>query len=55
MNVASRLCDRAAHGEVLVTQQVAAELDGQAEMTRAGDIALKGVSRPLEVFRLLSI
>jgi adenylate cyclase len=55
VNVASRLCDRAAHGEVLVTQQVAAELDGQAEMTRAGDIALKGVSRPLEVYRLLSI
>lgn len=55
VNVASRLCDRAAHGEVLVTQQVAAELDGQAQVTRAGEIALKGVSRPLEVWRLVSI
>jgi class 3 adenylate cyclase len=55
VNVASRLCDRAAHGEVLVTQQVAAELDGQAQLTRAGEIVLKGVSRPLEVYRLVSI
>ena len=55
VNIASRLCDRAGHGEVLVTQQVAAELDGLAELAEAEDIPLRGVSRPLGAYRLLSI
>jgi class 3 adenylate cyclase len=55
VNIASRLCDQAAHGEVLLTQQIAAELDGLAQTTQSGEIALRGVSRPLGVYRLISI
>jgi len=52
VNIASRLCDEAADGEVLTTQRVLAELGEDAEVAHVKTIELKGVSRPVKIFRL---
>jgi class 3 adenylate cyclase len=54
VNVASRLRDQAGHGEVQLTQPAAAELEGLAQTAKSGEIALKGVTRPLGMYRLIS-
>lgn len=55
VNIASRLCDEAAHGEVLLSQRVMAATDGLAKAEEAGEFQLKGASRPVKVYRLTSI
>ena len=55
VNVASRLCDEASHGEVPLTQRVVAEFGDLAQVTGLGEIEIKGVSRPVDVYRLTSI
>jgi adenylate cyclase len=51
-NVAARLCAEARDGQILVTQRVAAALDGVAELQHLGEIALKGLSRPIAVLNV---
>lgn len=53
VNVAARLCDVASDGEVYVTQRIVAELEGIFEFEKVDKMELKGVSSPLNVFRLL--
>jgi adenylate cyclase len=48
-NLAARLCAEAKHGQILVTPRVAASVEGFAELTRVGELGLKGLSRPIEV------
>jgi adenylate cyclase len=51
-NVAARLCAEAKDGQILVTQRVAAGIDKIAELQHLGDIALKGLSRPVAVLNV---
>ncbi|TMJ65301.1 MAG: adenylate/guanylate cyclase domain-containing protein, partial [Alphaproteobacteria bacterium] len=51
-NVAARLCAEAKDGQILVTQRVAAAIDKIAELEHLGDIALKGLSRPIAVLNV---
>jgi adenylate cyclase len=52
VNLASRIADVAAPGEVLTSQDVAEAADGRAfEFQAVGDVDLKGISGPLPLFR----
>jgi class 3 adenylate cyclase len=51
-NVAARLCAEAKDGQILVTQRVAAAIDKLAELQQLGDIALRGLSRPIAVLNV---
>jgi class 3 adenylate cyclase/CheY-like chemotaxis protein len=46
-NLAARLCDEARNGQILVTRRVAGAIDKEVELEPLGDIALKGLSRPV--------
>jgi adenylate cyclase len=52
INVGFRLCAEAKDGQILVTQRVAAAIDKVAELQQLGDIALKGLSRPIAVLNV---
>jgi class 3 adenylate cyclase len=52
-NLASRLCDEAKAGEILISQRVLASLDGKVEVTDVAELTLKGFQRPVPTFRVL--
>ena len=52
-NMASRLCDLAEPGNVLVSQRVFAELADAALADDLGEVALHGFKRPVRAYRLL--
>jgi class 3 adenylate cyclase len=52
-NLAARLCDEAGDGQILVTRRIAAAIDDSiAEFEPLGDLALKGLSRPVPVLNV---
>jgi adenylate cyclase len=55
MNLASRLCDQAASGEILISERVLAEIEAHADAEPAGELTLKGFPRPIPAFRLLQV
>jgi adenylate cyclase len=54
-NLASRLADEAAPGQVLITQRLYAEVDEAVEVVPAGEFALKGFSRPVQAFDVSAV
>ncbi len=46
-NLAARLCDAAADGEILLSQRLLASLEGRIRTTPPVTLALKGLSRPI--------
>jgi adenylate cyclase len=52
VNVASRLCDAAAPGEILVTTAVQAALPAGIRVMRRGDLALSGRAEPIPIWRV---
>lgn len=54
-NTAARLCGEAGDGQILVTQRVASAIDGHARLEPLGEMALKGLARPVAVFNVTSI
>jgi adenylate cyclase len=52
INFASRLCDAAAPGEVLVSDSVAAALGGDYGVVPLGELQFPGIVAPVEVWRL---
>jgi len=54
-SMAARLCDEARPGEILVCRRVAAAAEDVAEVESAGDLALRGFSRPVPAFRVLGV
>ncbi len=54
-NLAARLCTEARDNQILVTQRVAAALDGLADLELLGNIELKGLSRPVAVLNVNSL
>lgn len=49
-NLAARLCDAAADGQILVSRRVAAAVEGKVRLEQIGELALKGLSQPVAVY-----
>jgi class 3 adenylate cyclase len=54
-NLAARLCSEAATGQVLVSQRVLGRIEERVEATHVGDLALKGLSRPIPAHNVLAL
>ncbi len=52
VNLAARLCDEAADGEILVSPRAAAAVDGTVPLVSIAERSLKGIREPVEVFRV---
>ena len=50
LNLASRLCDASAPGQIVVSQRVLAEVEELVEAQPLGALELKGFGRPIEAF-----
>ena len=51
-NLASRLCDAAADGQILVSKRVAGAVDGDVRLEEIGDLALKGLGQEVAVYNV---
>jgi adenylate cyclase len=51
-NLASRLCDQATDGQILISKRVAGAVEGQARLEEIGDLALKGLSQAVAVYNV---
>jgi adenylate cyclase len=51
-NLASRLCDQALNGQILVDAKVRAEVKAVAELEAVGELDLKGFHRPVKAFNV---
>jgi adenylate cyclase len=51
-NLASRLCDQAQNGQILVDAKVRAEVEALAELESIGELDLKGFRRPVTAFNV---
>src|SRR5215470_946199 len=54
-NLASRLCDQAQNGQILVDAKVRAEVEAMAEMESTGELDLKGFHRPVKAFNVRAL
>jgi adenylate cyclase len=54
-NLAARLCAEAKDGEILVSRRVAAAAAPIAELAAMGEVALKGLSRPVAVSNVVAL
>jgi adenylate cyclase len=54
-NLASRLADEAAPGQILITQRLYAEVGDDVEVQSMGEFRLKGFQRPVTAFDVLGI
>jgi DNA-binding response OmpR family regulator len=55
MNLASRLCDAAGSGKILVSERVFAETEHVVEAEPSGEVTLKGFGKPINAFSILSL
>ncbi len=55
LNLASRLCDEAEAGQILVTQRVYAEVEEMAEAKPIGELTLKGFLKPVPAFNVTGL
>ncbi|MEA2640905.1 MAG: hypothetical protein QOF51_2299, partial [Chloroflexota bacterium] len=54
-NLASRLCDEAASGQILIGQRVFGEVEDLVEIEPLSPLALKGFSRPVPAYNVLAL
>jgi class 3 adenylate cyclase len=54
-NLASRLCDEAQGGQILISQRVLAAVDAWVQADPAGEFVLKGLSEPVPAFHVLTL
>ncbi|MGH7266702.1 MAG: adenylate/guanylate cyclase domain-containing protein [Candidatus Rokuibacteriota bacterium] len=54
-NLASRLCDEARGGQILVSQRVWAAVEDLVEAEPTGDLSLKGLHRPVAAYGILGL
>ena len=52
VNLASRLCDKAASGQILVSQRAYAAVEQGFEVELAGEFELKGILKPVTAYRI---
>jgi adenylate cyclase len=53
-NLASRLCDRAQTGQIMVAQRTYAALEPQVQGRSLGELTLKGLNKPIAVYEILN-
>jgi class 3 adenylate cyclase/putative methionine-R-sulfoxide reductase with GAF domain len=53
-NVASRLCDEAKPGQILISPRVLLAVDKVVKVDPVGEFALKGIRRPLQAYNVLA-
>jgi adenylate cyclase len=51
-NLASRLCDQARNGQILIDAKVHAEIESLADLESVGELELKGFRRPVKAFNV---
>ncbi|HEX5867578.1 MAG TPA: adenylate/guanylate cyclase domain-containing protein, partial [Beijerinckiaceae bacterium] len=49
-NLASRLCDEAGPGQILISQRVYISIEEKVDVTPVGDLTLKGFHRPVAAY-----
>ena len=54
-NLASRLCDEAGAGQVLICQRVYAAVEELVDVEPVGELALKGLHRPVTAYKVLRL
>ena len=54
-NLASRLCDEATGGQILISQRMYADVDDEVEAESAGDYDLKGFSKPVPAWNVVAV
>jgi len=54
-NVASRLCDEAQPGQILISPRVLMEVEHAVAVERTGEFSLKGLRRPMEVHNVVDL
>ena len=52
-NVASRLCDEAKPGQILISPRVLLAIDKAVNVEQVGEFALKGIRRPIQAYNVL--
>ena len=55
MNLASRLCDEALPGQIVVSRRVLAEVEEFADVEPVGALTLKGFGKPVDAFAVLDV
>jgi adenylate cyclase len=55
MNLASRLCDEAEPGQIVVSRRVVAAVEDIVEVAQVGTLKLKGFGKPVEAFTVLDV
>ena len=53
-NVASRLCDEAKPGQILISPRVLTKVENAVKVEPVGEFALKGIRRPLAAYNVLA-
>lgn len=54
-NLASRLCDQARDGQIIISQRVYAAIDDSVEVEFIGNLSLKGLHRAIKAYNVVSI
>ena len=54
-NLASRLCDEAKDGQILITQRIFAEIEGIAEVEHVGAHTFKGFHKPISAVQVIGM
>jgi adenylate cyclase len=54
-NLASRLADEAAGGQILIAQRLYAEVEDDVEVESMGEFTLKGFQRPVTAFNVVAL
>jgi adenylate cyclase len=54
INLSARLCAEAAAGQILISQRVMAATEEVVDTRHVGDLSLRGISRPVTVFDVVS-
>ncbi len=55
VNLASRLCDRAKDGQILISEHVSADVEDAVIMAPLPDILLKGFSKPISAYNVAGL
>ena len=53
-NVASRLCDEAKPGQILISPRVLTKVENAVQVELVGEFELKGIRRPLAAYNVLA-
>ena len=53
-NIASRLCDEAKSGQILITSRVLSGVENEIVIEPVGDLVLKGIRRPVTTYNVLA-